>query len=136
MAYITIHGRLTADPELKSGNKDGKDWNMATFTVAVNNRYPSEEASFFNCSIWGNKATAICNYFGKGSEIVLYGNFEQEPYTDNEGNVKRPWKMRADGFDFVGNKTDKNPESNTSDFLKNPQVIPPNFEEFTEEVPF
>lgn len=99
--HVIRHGRLVRDPELKTGTKDGKDWSKADFTIAVNNSYPKTDASFYPCTIFGKRAEALCKFFKKGSEIVVYGEFEQEHW-EKDGEKKSMWKLNATNFDFCG----------------------------------
>lgn len=122
--FKVIHGRLTHDPELTTGNrKDGKEWAKATFSVAVNNSYPSEDSSFYDCYIFGERARAICKFFKKGSEIIIFGEHQQEPYTEKEGKVKRPWKFKVSNFDFCGSGK-KSDENTAPEGLENQEDIP------------
>ena len=102
--YGVIHGRLTRNPEIKrETGKDGKEWALCKFSVAVDNAYPRSDTSFFDCYIWGKKAEALNKFFKKGSEIVAYGDLRQEPY-DKDGKTYRPWRFEANSFDFCGKK--------------------------------
>ena len=102
--YGVIHGRLTRDPEIKrETGRDGKEWVLCKFSVAVDNAYPRSDTSFFDCYIWGKKAEALIKFFKKGSEIVVSGDLRQEPY-DKDGKTYRPWRFEANSFDFCGKK--------------------------------
>lgn len=105
MANITIHGRFVRDPELSHVTVKGEDRALCKFTVAEDKRF-GEEASFFDCQIWGKRAETIQKFFSRGKDIVLYGRFEQEPYEDKEGKTRRPWKLTVENFDFCGSKKD------------------------------
>jgi len=121
----TIYGRLTKDPEITRGTKDGKEWVKAAWVLACNNCYPSDETSFYNCEIFGKRAEVVAKYFKKGSEMVTTGEFRQDPYTDKEGNKKRPWTMHSYEFNFCGRRTESNNE-----------LTPEGFENIAESIPF
>lgn len=124
-----LHGRLVRDCELKTGTKDGREWSICNFTIAVDNRYPREDASFIDCYCSGKRGEAIAKFLHKGSEIVVRGDLRQEPYTDKDGNTKRPFKFVVDDFDFCGKG------GNGAEPKKN-EPAPEGFETLTEEIPF
>jgi single-strand DNA-binding protein len=103
MSYITVHGRLTRNPELKYINIKGEQKAVVNFSVAEDKRF-TEGASFYDCQAWGKIAEAIEKFFFKGKDIVVYGNHEQEPYEDKDGKTKRPWRLNVERFDFCGPK--------------------------------
>lgn len=126
MAHITLHGRLTRDPELKTGTKDGNEWNICNFSLAVDNDYPRDDSSYFDCHVSGKRAVAFSKHFSKGSEVVVYGNMMQEPYT-KDGKTIRPWKVTVTNFDFCGKKGDA-PANNGP--------APEGFSDINEDIPF
>ena len=105
---IFLHGRLTADPELKT-TSGGISY--CNFTVAVDGfakKGEEKPTDFFTCVAWRNTAEMICKYFKKGKEIVISGEMHSSRYTDNEGNNRTVWKVTVNSVDFCGNaeKTD------------------------------
>ena len=102
---ITIHGRLTADPELKQ-TQSGVS--VCSFTVAVDRSYtkPGEDKAtdFFNCTAWRGLAEKVSKYFIKGKEALVKGAMQSEKYVDNDGNNRIAWKLVADTVDFCGGK--------------------------------
>ena len=82
---ITIHGRLTADPELrKAGDKS-----VASFTIACDRDFGEKKADFFNCVAWEKKAEHISSYFGKGQEAIVNGRLQTRSYADKESGKQR-----------------------------------------------
>lgn len=128
MNRITVHGRLARNPELKDvKGKDGPSC-VCNFTVAANNSF-RDEASFFNCFIFAKKAEVIDKFFKKGSEIVVYGEMQQENYTNKDGQKVYGWKLRVEQFDFCGSKKDGNSNPDSS--------VPDGFEPIDDEdIPF
>lgn len=107
---IFLHGRLTADPELKA-TSGGISY--CNFTVAVDGfakKGEDKPTDFFNCVAWRNTAEMICKYFKKGKEIVISGEMHSNKYTDNDGNNRIAWKVNVNSVDFCGNA--KEPEAN------------------------
>ena len=107
---IFLHGRLTADPELKS-NSEGISY--CNFTVAVDGfakKGEDKHTDFFTCIGWRNTAEMICKYFRKGKEIVISGEMHSNKYTDNDKNNRTSWKVNVNSVDFYGSA--KEPETN------------------------
>ena len=107
---IFLHGRLTADPELKS-TSGGISY--CNFTVAVDGfakKGEDKPTDFFICIAWRNTAEMICKYFKKGKEIVISGEMHSSRYTDSDGNNRTSWKVTVNSVDFCGSA--KEPEAN------------------------
>lgn len=104
--HITIHGRLTADPELKQ-TQSGVS--VCNFTVAVDRSYKNGEekqTDFFTVVCWRGLADMVSKYFAKGKEILVGGEMQSRKWQDNEGNNRVSWEIMANGVDFCGNKSD------------------------------
>lgn len=100
---ITIHGRLTANPELKHTQSEVP---FCTFTVAVNRAYTQGDekiTDFFNCIAWRGLGEMIAKNFYKGKEIIVYGEMNNNPY-DKDGQTVSWWQLKANGVDFCGKK--------------------------------
>ena len=104
--HITIHGRLTANPELKQ-TQSGVS--VCNFTVAVDRSYKNGEekqADFFTVVCWRGLADMVAKYFTKGKEIIVSGEMQSRKWQDNEGNNRIAWEIMANGVDFCGSKSD------------------------------
>ena len=104
--HITIHGRLTADPELKT-TQSGVS--VCNFTVAVDRSYKNGEekqADFFTVVCWRGLADMVSKYFSKGKEILVSGEMQSRKWQDNDGNNRISWEVMANGVDFCGSKSD------------------------------
>lgn len=100
---ITIHGRLTADPELKHTQSQVA---YCTFTVAVDRSYKQGDeklTDFFNCIAWRGQAEMIAKYFNKGKEIVVGGEMNDNPY-EKDGQKIHWWQLNVKSVDFCGIK--------------------------------
>ena len=107
---IFLHGRLTADPELKS-TSGGIPY--CNFTVAVDGfakKGEEKPTDFFTCVAWRNTAEMICKYFRKGKEIVISGEMHSSRYADSDGKNRTSWKVNVNSVDFCGSA--KEPEAN------------------------
>ena len=100
---IVIHGRLTRDPEMKTGSTGSEYCN---FTVAVDSFNGKEkETDFFDCTAFGKTAAAISQYMAKGREIIVTGSMRSNK-TEKDGVKRTWWKVNVDGFGFCGGKQD------------------------------
>ena len=103
--HIAIHGRLTANPELR---KTQSQVSVTSFTVAVDRSYKKDEekiTDFFSVVAWRGLAEMICKYFAKGKEIVVFGSMQSRHYEDKDGNKRIAWEILADEVDFCGSKS-------------------------------
>lgn len=111
---ITIHGRLTANPELKQ-TQSGVS--VCSFTVAVDRSYSNGEekiTDFFNCTAWRGLGEMISKYFTKGKEILVSGEMHGDKYTDSEGKNRVAWKVQVNTVDFCGSKSDSTQSNSTT----------------------
>ena len=105
MNKIIIKGRLTRDPELKTG---GSGVEFCKFTVAVDrrmNKNKERETDFFDCTAFGNTGAAISKYMTKGREILVEGRMESSK-SEKDGQKRTFWGVTVDTFEFCGNKND------------------------------
>ncbi len=71
MNTFVLVGRLVKDPELREGEKEGKRWSKASFSIAEGY---NDNTQFFDCSAWNNNADYISKYFKKGDLVSVQGN--------------------------------------------------------------
>lgn len=127
--HITIHGRLTADPELKQ-TQSGVS--VCNFTVAVDRSYKNGEekqTDFFTVVCWRGLADMVSKYFAKGKEILVSGEMQSRKWQDNEGNNRISWEIMANAVDFCGGKSDNGGNSAPTYQVNNA----PKFEEVGED---
>lgn len=105
---VTILGRLTATPELKttqSGNS------VTSFTVAVDRKYtPSgqeRQTDFIDVVAWRNTAEFISKYFRKGEMIAVEGELQTRLYEDKHGNKRKAVEVVVSNVSFCGSKREK-----------------------------
>jgi len=85
---VIMAGRLTRDPEKKI-SQGGKTF--ATFTIAVDRGYKSEETDFFDCVAFGNTADYLLSYVRRGCMVLVEGNLQIDKWTDRDGiNRSKP----------------------------------------------
>lgn len=88
---VTIIGRLTRDPELRS-TASGKA--VASMGVATGRVWKDqagvkqEKTEFHNCVLWGRLAEIAGQYLAKGRQIYVEGRLETRDWIGKDG-VKR-----------------------------------------------
>lgn len=101
---IIIHGRLTADPELK---QTPSGVSVCTISVAVDRSYTKGEektTDFFSVVCWRGLAEVVAKYFNKGKEIIVNGEMQSRKWQDKDGNSRTAWEIQAQTVDFCGSK--------------------------------
>ena len=104
MNNVSLIGRLTADPELRT-TQSGVS--MARFSVAVDRRVKAGEerqADFINIVAWRQTAEFVCKYFSKGQRIAITGSIRTGSYTDRDGNKRYTTEVWADNAEFCESK--------------------------------
>ena len=105
MNKIIIKGRLTRDPEMKTG-ANGTEF--CKFTVAVDRRKvkdKEQETDFFDCTAFNNTGAAISKYMSKGREILIEGRMESSKVKKDD-QTRTYWGVTVDNFEFCGSRND------------------------------
>ena len=106
--HITIMGRLTRDPEMRSTQSGVA---VASFTLAVDRDFGGrdggeKQTDFIDCTAWRHTAEFVSKYFSKGRMAVVSGRLQIDNYTDNDGNKRKAAKVIADNIYFGDSKKD------------------------------
>jgi len=106
--HITIMGRLTRDPELRSTQAGVS---VASFTVAVDRDFGGrdggeKQTDFIDCVAWRQTGEFVSKYFRKGSMIVVSGRLQSRKWQDREGNNRVSWEVNADNVYFGESRRD------------------------------
>jgi single-strand DNA-binding protein len=100
MNHITIMGRLTRDPEMRT-TPTGVE--VCTFSVAVDrgrkNQDGTRTADFFDCEAWRQQAAFVHTYFKKGQRIAVEGAMEFREY-EKDGIKRRVAELKASRVHF------------------------------------
>ena len=74
MQILTIAGNVGKDPELRTTQSGD---NVLGFSVAVDQGKDSQgnkrPAAWYDCSLWGKRATALQPYIAKGMKVTISG---------------------------------------------------------------
>lgn len=132
--HITIMGRLTHNPELRTTQAGIP---VASFAVAVERDFATREGErqtdYFDCTAWRQTGEFISRYFQKGSMIVVSGRMQSRKYQDRDGNSRTAWEIQADNVYFGESKCSSEPSSSL--FLPRSGPAPQTIQ-LTQEDPF
>lgn len=107
MNNVSLIGRLTADPELKTTQSG---ISTVRFSIAVDRTYTKQgeekQADFINIVAWRQTAEFICKYFSKGRRIAITGRIQTGSYTDRDGNKRYTFDVIAENVEFCDKKQD------------------------------
>ena len=106
---VTIVGRFTKDPELKTANKGDNSFSVVNFTLAIQqfSKMNKKEAMFLNFVAYSTIAERICKYCNKGDKIAVTGRLESNSYVDTDGTKRTKLQVRVETIEFMG-KNDNN----------------------------
>ena len=106
--HITIMGRLTRDPEMRSTQNGAA---VANFTLAVERDFKADggakETDFIECVAWRNTAEFVSKYFTKGRMAVVSGRLQLRKYKDKDGNNRTVAEVVADNVYFADSKKEE-----------------------------
>ena len=117
--HITIMGRLTRDPELRTTQAGVS---VVSFTVACDRDFGGRDGGerqtdFIDCVAWRSTGEFVSKYFHKGSMIVVSGRLQSRKWQDREGNNRTSWEINADNVYFGESRRDS--DSNRDSYSNN-----------------
>ena len=106
--HITIMGRLTRDPELRTTQAGVS---VTSFTVAVDRDFGGRDGGerqtdFIDCVAWRSTGEFVSKYFHKGSMIVVSGRLQSRKWQDRDGNNRTSREINADNVYFGESRRD------------------------------
>lgn len=101
MLKVTLSGRLTQEPELKTTTNGTT---VCELNVAANNRGDDERTSFLTIVTFGTVAENVSKYLAKGSRIVASGELQVETFTRQDGSKGASAKVYNADVEFVDTK--------------------------------
>lgn len=103
---VVIVGRAGRDPEMKYF-ESGKV--KTTFSIAVSRwTKDGEKTDWFNIELWDKIAEVAGEYVRKGSLVGIEGILDVNQWTDNDGNKREWFFIRASNLRLLGSKKDIN----------------------------
>lgn len=102
MNIVTISGRLTADPKLKTTSTG---LSVCTVRLAVDRGYGENKITdFIPVIIWKALAETVEKYCKKGDKIIVTGALYTRNYEDKNGNKRTKYEVNADRIEFCEKK--------------------------------
>lgn len=102
--YVTVKGRLTADPDTRFTQSGAA---VSNFTVAVNarklnrqsNEWEDKPTKFWRCNAWSQgklaRAENIADTLKKGDSVIVYGELETREY-EKDGQKRTADEIRVE----------------------------------------
>ena len=108
MNLVILHGRITADPTIRTANSGTK---IAGFTIAVDRRLKDKttgerKTDFCRCTAFGKTAEMLERFWTKGKEILVEGELQQNDYTAQDGHEVKSYQVVVNQVHFCGSKND------------------------------
>jgi single-strand DNA-binding protein len=139
---VILVGRLTRDSELTYTNSG---FALCKFSLAVNRRKKSgdqwtEEANFFDVTLWGKRGEALNQYLSKGQQIAVEGQLRQERW-EQDGNKRSKVVIEAQNIQLIGGKSDggnsqQKQTSKEQPFEHYTPPAEPGNDKFDDDIPF
>lgn len=105
---VTLLGRITRDPEVKSV---GNGSSVCNFTLAVNRNFKNQqgeyEADFINVVAFGNTAQRMQQYVAKGNLLAVTGRIQTRNYENNMGQRVYVTEVVAASVSFVESRNSR-----------------------------
>ena len=99
MNNITVAGQLGKDSELKQVGQE----QVLSFSVA-DSQGRDKPSIWWNCQLWGRRATSLQQYLVKGASVTITGQVTQREYTDKTGQKKVAQDVRINDVALQGSR--------------------------------
>lgn len=105
---VSINGRLVREAESKF-TQGGTA--ILKFSIAVNRSVKKgdkweDEASFFDCTMFGKMAESVSHYLEKGKQVSIIGELVQNRW-ENDGQKHSKVEIIVNKLQLLGSKDDK-----------------------------
>ncbi|GAB4366926.1 MAG: hypothetical protein Kow009_03740 [Spirochaetales bacterium] len=103
--HVVLVGRLTRDAQLKYTNSGLA---ISTFAVAINRRVKqgdrwTDEAHFFDITLFGKQAEAVNQYLRKGNQVAIEGELRQDRW-EQDGQRRSKIVIVANNIQLLGSR--------------------------------
>ena len=104
--HITIIGRMTRDPELRT-TQSGVS--VTSFTVAVDRDFGGRDGGerqtdFFDCAAWRQTSEYVQRNGQKGRMVSVTGRMQSRKWQDRDGNNRTNWEISVDNVYFLDSR--------------------------------
>ena len=115
---ITLTGRLTADPELKT-TPNGVS--VCSFTLAVKRPRTKDITDFIDCVVFRQGAEYIAKYGAKGNMVEATGALTTRKWQDKNGNNRVNYEVTCDTVGLLERRASGEASNNTANGANAPQ---------------
>ena len=110
---VNLIGRLTRDAELRYSSGG---MGICKFSIAVNRRIKKndnwqDEASFFDCTVFGKTAESLKQYLTKGQQVCISGELVQNRW-EKDGKQTSRVEINVNHVQLVGEKPERQKDDN------------------------
>ena len=107
MNSITVAGNISKDAEVRfMPNGDA----VASFSIA-DNQGKDKAAIFWNCQLFGKRASSLAPYLLKGGAVTVSGNVSEREWNDKDGQKRKSMEIRVSDVALQGGRKDKAPRA-------------------------
>lgn len=101
--HITVIGRLTADPELRTTGNGGRVVNLTIASTArtfnrQSNSWEDGDSLFLRCSCWDSQrstlASNVAESLSKGMKVIAQGTLSTRKWTDKQGENRESVELK------------------------------------------
>jgi len=109
---VILIGNLGRDPEIRH---TATGTAVANFTMATTERWtdPSgerkERTEWHRVVVWAKQAEIAAEYLRKGRSVYVEGSLQTREWTDREGQKRYTTEVRAQRFQMLGGRDDREP---------------------------
>lgn len=107
-------GNITADPQLRATPSGSS---ILSFGIAVNDRRRNPQSgewddypNYFDCNIFGNRATALANILHKGMKVAIEGKLRWSQW-ERDGQKRSKVEIIVDEIEFLSARPQNAPQA-------------------------
>lgn len=102
---ISFDGRLGKDAELKEVGET----HVLNFAVGSDTGFgEKKKTNWFNCAVWGKRASSLEQYMKKGQQVTVYGELSTREYEGKNGKGVS-LEVRVNEVSLQGGKKEDSP---------------------------
>src|SRR5687767_12694637 len=140
MAKAQIIGNVGREPEQRYTQQGTQ---IATFSVAVNNRRRnpdgsfSEETEWYRVTAFGRLADVCLQYVQKGSQVFVDGRLRMDRWTGQDGQPRYTLDVVASDVQFIGARQREGSDGDQPPSMRDRPASGPNLDQSDlEDLPF
>ena len=101
-----IAGHVGGEIQVRNVQVNDETRKVASFSVAVNNRFNREAPpTWYRVSVWNGLSDIVAQYIQKGTYVICIGErLTASSWTDSEGSPRATLELTASNVDFSSNK--------------------------------